>query len=470
MLLSALSDNLITLLAFHAPSAPVIRFTIDINLFGGPNRIIAAACYDYIDKYKEPPGDHLPDILGHKLESDNQRERELYTDLVHNIHAAKDGINVPYVMAQLDTFVRRQSLRSVAIDLAKSLQRDTEESLEEAEKLIAGVRQSSLALFDPGTRLSDPLRALAFLDIANESFPTGIPELDKRGFGPTRKELWLFIGNVKAGKSWALTHLAKMALVHHLKVCHITLEMSEARCSQRYFQALTALAKRGEMLNTTHFERDSLGRICAFKQGMVRPKLALDDPDIRRKLEAWMSSEATRLLSNVMVKQFPTNGLTVHQLLGYLENLEATERFVPDLLVIDYPDLMKLDKANYRLALDELYKDIRGIAVSRNIAVAVVSQSHRKAVGAKTIGAENVAEAYSKIAHADVIITYTQTDDERKLGLARLLVAGGRNDQDKLTIHISQQYGMGAFVLDSNLLRGNYWDLLPKDGDDGTNE
>ena len=111
-------------------------------------------------------------------------------------------------MTTLGTFIKRQSLRSVAVDLAKALQRDTEASLEEAEALISSANTKSLSVFDPGLRLSDKKRALEFLDI-QDSFPTGIPELDKRSFGPTRTRLWLFIGNTKAGKSWALIQLGQ---------------------------------------------------------------------------------------------------------------------------------------------------------------------------------------------------------------------------------------------------------------------
>jgi len=121
---------------------------------------------------------------------------------------------------------------------------------------------------------------------------------------------------------------------------------------------------------------------------------------------------------------------------------------------------MSLDSSNLRLELDQLFKELRGIAVKRNIAVAVVSQSHRSAEKIKQVGAGNVAESYSKNFHADCIITYSQTDEELKMGLARLFVAGGRNDEDKFTIVISQNYAMGQFAIDSNLQIGNYWDLV----------
>lgn len=816
MLLSALSENLLILLNHDRERAPIIRGTVDVALFGGIYRDVASRIYDHLDRFKKPPGDHLPDILADKLDdTKNARSAQMYRDVVEGIHAAKDGVNSEYVMSQLDTFVRRQSLRSVAVELAKELQRDTEASLEKAEILIAGAGKQSLSVFDPGTRLSDKKRALHFLDSTVAAFPTGIPELDKRGFGPTRKELWLYIANTKAGKciaegepvlladgsyipveqvvgaplvpalnensmlfenkaavlstngvkpvfkvrtrtgrqviltgnhplltkqgwlpvnklkvgqsiaapytlpvfgnnvffkpalrilgyliadggltksatptftkhddevaaafdadvrtlnckltpskknkgeywvtglgkgnavtsylriwgligkksnaktipafvfklkkeylveflralfscdgsvydgdtgasfeysttspmlarqidhlftrfglvaktrerwqqvagkpyvswsliitgkkqivdfqskiglsfvkgrrleelvrkhgllrmrqnytcndrsgdifydritaieplgkqktydlsvkqhhnfiagnvivhnTWKLIQLAKMALLHRLRVVHITLEMSEDRSAQRYYQSLFGIAKRKEMVPITKFELDDLGRISGFDTKKIMPKLTLDDPKIRRKLERKIDDWGSRILDNIIIKQFPTGSLTLGQLVAFLDNLELTERFVPDLLVLDYPDLMKLDADNYRLAIDALFKGLRGVAVARNVALAVVSQSHRSAAKAKQVGADNVAEAYSKIAHADTIITYSQTDNEKALGLARLHVAGGRNDQDRITVVISQQYAIGGFVIDSSLMRGSYWANVP---------
>jgi hypothetical protein len=459
-LTGALQENILVVLAFDEERASTIRNVVDVGLYGGPYKIIASRIYDYIDKYKKPPGDHLADILDDKLKGDNKREGELYTDILTSMHEAQEGLNTEYVMTQLETFTRRQSLRSVAVDLAKALQRDTEDSLEEADKLIRAATTNSLKLFDPGLRLNDVDNALSFFDLRNEAFPTGIAELDKRGFGPTRKELWLGIANTKGGKTWMLMHLARIAATHRLKVCHITLEMSEARAAQRYFQSFFAISKRKENFNAVRFTHDSLGRIADLDRQPISAAFAYDDTNARSKVEKRIH-RGSRTLGNIIVKQFPTGQLTVPQLRGYLENLEATERFIPDLLVIDYPDLMKIDKTNPRWSLDELYKDIRGLMVERNIAGAVVSQSHRAASKVKLVGADNVAEAYSKVAHADTIITLSQTKHEKAMGLARLHVAAGRNDLDGITIVISQNYGTGQFIVDSTLMLGNYFGLIP---------
>src|SRR5580765_1985441 len=161
MILTSLAENLLTILSFDKERAPIVRAVVDASLYGGPYRLLAARIYDYLDHFKQPPGDHLPDLLADKLEG-KPEESGYYAEIIDNLHKAKDHINAEYVMSSLETFVKRQSMRSIAIDLQKALQRDTEEGLEEAEKLIASANHVSLKVFDPGTRLSDKRKALSF--------------------------------------------------------------------------------------------------------------------------------------------------------------------------------------------------------------------------------------------------------------------------------------------------------------------
>lgn len=461
--LSALQENLACLLAYDDKRCVLIRNMVPPELWGGPYRELSRRLYEYIDRYKKAPKDHIADIFADKLENKkNTREVTLYEDILLGIRDQHAGINAEYVMSQLEAFVKRQSLRAIAVDVAKALQADTDESLEQAEQLLAGARQQTIKLFDPGLRLSDTQRVLDFLEGNEPAFPTGIPELDKRGFGPTRKEMWLFIAAAKRGKSWILIQLAKMAAIHRLKVCHVSLEMSQERVAQRYMQAFFAMAKRQETQYVTKFERDKLGRLTDLGEAPLQPTLAMDDPKIKQKLTKKIKQFGPRVLDNIYVKNFPTNQLTTRKLEAYLDGLENNEGFTPDLLILDYPDLFDIDPNNFRLEIDTVYKQIRGIAVQRNLALAIVSQGNRKSEGAKNVKNDNVAEAWSKIAHADCVVTYAQTEAEHKLHLARLLVSAGRNDEDKLTIIISQNYAMGAFAVDSVLMGGSsYWQLLP---------
>jgi len=463
----SLQENLITMLAYNETYASLIRNSVTINLWSVPYRLIAARCYEYIDNFKVPPKDHIADLLEDKLIKDDSEASIFRTILMNMRSSSMDGINTDYVLKRLDVFIRRQSYRAVSVDVTKALQRDTEESLDEVDRLLSNARRSQLQLFDPGTRLSDKDKALKFLDINNDSFPTGIPELDKRGFGPTRKELWVLIGDAKSGKSMGLTHLSKMAIINRLKVAHVTLEMSEMRVSQRYFQTLMAMAKRPEINDLTRIKKDSDGNIIEFGTIKLAPKHTLQDQDIRQKLEQYIDKWKVRHLDKIFIKQFATGKLTVSELGAYLDGLEVTNKFIPDMVIVDYPDLMRTDKDNYRISVDQIYKDLRGMAIDRNIAMVVVSQSNRGGAKKKILGSENVAEAYSKVHHADLVITLNSTSAEKKLGLARLYVTNARNDEGNLTIVISQSYKTSTFAVDSAIISQKYWDLVGEDEEAG---
>jgi len=137
------------------------------------------------------------------------------------------------------------------------------------------------------------------------------------------------------------------------------------------------------------------------------------------------------------------------------------------MVIVDYPDLMRTDKDNYRISVDQIYKDLRGMAIDRNIAMVVVSQSNRGGAKKKILGSENVAEAYSKVHHADLVITLNSTSAEKKLGLARLYVTNARNDEGNLTIVISQSYKTSTFAVDSAIISQKYWDLVGEDEEAG---
>lgn len=458
MLLTSLAENILTLASFHDQEAKLIRNTVPVEAYGGPYRIIARRVYDFIDRFGKAPKDHIADILSDKLEGAG-RENRLYIDILDGIKETSTTINKEYTISKLEVYVKRQALRTIAVDFTKALQKDTDESIDEAEALLNQARGQQLKVFDAGLRLSDTKRALKFLDIQDQSFNIGIPEFDRRGFGPTRKELWMLIASTGMGKTWGLIQLAKMAMLQRLKVCHISLEMGEERCAQRYVQALLAISKRKETFNVTKFQKDQLGRLIGFDDVQQKGALSFDEPHIRRRLNIRMG-KMKRLLKNIMIKEFAPGTLSLRALEAYLDNLEQTAQFVPDLLIVDYPDLMQFEDEEVRLALDRLFKGVRGIAVSRNMAVAVVSQSHRSGAKTKQLGLENIAEAWAKNTHVDVGVTYSQTEAERKLGLARLFLGKGRNDSDKFTVVISQNYGLGQFVVDSTLMGNDYWEHI----------
>jgi hypothetical protein len=50
-----------------------------------------------------------------------------------------------------------------------------------------------------------------------------------------------------------------MAGIHKLRVVHVSLEMSEFKVAQRYYQTMYGMGKRNEPMQFPKFKRDELG-------------------------------------------------------------------------------------------------------------------------------------------------------------------------------------------------------------------
>jgi replicative DNA helicase len=452
----ALQENILTLLCFDSEFCKLVRSIVSPNLFeSAVYRDIASHAIDFVDQFGEPIAEHLPDSLEAVLKGDDKRKAQSYQRLMDNLFLAKDSVNQKYTISKIHDFVRQQNLKGAVVRAVEAIE-GGDLDLAEVE-LNKGLR-SQVNVFELGTNLAEAKNALSFMDDLDAGIRTGIVELDKRDIMPRAGEMLLLVAPMKKGKSWGLIHFGKWAILQRKTVAHVTLEMSEKRVSQRYIQSFFSITKREAKIKTPIFKVDELGRLTDIEyEELSRPSLS--DPNIRKSLTTKIRKEFNKR-SPLIIKQFPTSSLTINELDAWLDGLERFHKIVPDMLIVDYPDLMKLDSANLRIDTGSLYKQLRGIANKRNLAVVTASQGNRESMKAKMVTDSMIAEDVSKIATADIVITYSQTEQEKALGLARLFVSNARNDEDKFVVLISQAYAAGQFCLSSVIMLSDYWDIL----------
>src|SRR6185312_15943790 len=126
---------------------------------------------------------------------------------------------------------------------------------------------------------------------------------------------------------------------------------------QRYYQALFSAAKRDERVELTRLDVRK-GEMVGMSRDEIEPEFTFEGKFTRNELEARVL-KGSRYVNNLRIKRFPTRGLSINQLRGYMDSLESTENFIPDLLIIDYPKIMKIDGADYRIKLGQTMEDIR---------------------------------------------------------------------------------------------------------------
>lgn len=459
-LTGALQENVLTLLCFDDAFCPIVRNTVSASMFESRAfQDIASHAIDYYDRFGEAIKEHIADELEPILEGSDKRKGASYKRILDNLFIAKEEMNRDYVISKLNMFVRQQCLKSSIVRAVESLD---DGNVDQAEIEISKGLSAQMNVFEAGTFFADPKQSLKFMDQVNEGIITGIEEFDKRDVCPRRKEMYMIVAPAKKGKSWGLIHIGKWALLQRLRVLHVTLEMSEERTSMRYIQSFFSVSKRDPLMRAPSFVFDSDGRLSDIAmQEIERPTLA--QPNIRAMLTNKLQREFRRR-PPLIIKQFPTKGLTIQMLNAYLDSLERFHKFVPDVIILDYPKLMKMDDKNLRTELGVITEQLRGIGIERNAAMVVAAQGNRDSATAKTVTDTMIGEDYSQIATADNVITYSQTPQEKKLGLARLYVSNGRNDEDKFSVLISQNYNTGQFCLDSAYMIQEYEDLIETKG------
>lgn len=453
----ALQENILTVLCFDDKHCKLIRAAVKPQLFeSSVFREVVGHAIDFIDNYGEAIKDHLPDHLEGILKGDDERKAETYRRLLENLYASRDSVNSEYVISQLHKFVRQQNLKSALIRAVEAVE---DGRIDQAEVELQKGLTSQAVAFEGGLSLDSADAVAAILDNPEEEgIDLGIPELDELGIIPRRKELCLFIAPRGRGKSWWMTHVAKQALLQRWSVLVITLEMSEKRYAARMLQSFFAISRRQAEVKVTRFQLDKDRNLSGMVTEELR-RMSMKDEDIKHVLASKVKREFRRR-PPFRIKEFPPNTLTIPMLEAYLDGLERFENFVPDMICVDYPDLMAIDPKNLRTETGAMYVGLRGIGVKRNSAMVAASQGNRESETATTVTGGMAAEDISKLATADTVFTYSQTPAEHALGLARLLVEKARNEVSKMSVLITQAYAIGQFCLDSVKLKTEYWELL----------
>lgn len=451
----SLQENLLVLLCFSDSATPYLVNVLDPGLFeNSVYKNIAIQAIEFFIKYGETCKDHIADLLEAKLE-DSKTERT-YSNTLISLYDNKDLVNEKYVLSQVTVFIEEQLLKTAIIEAASALKTG---NIEDARAIIHAAAKKEILTFNPGIFFADTTQSLKFLSEEFDPFPTGIKEFDDMKVGPAPGELFVILAPPNRGKTTGLVHIGKTCVRHGLKVMHVTLEMSEEKMSRKYIQGMFSFSTSKEEGRFATFETDEMNRFSSINFKTITRPIINHHNDSRNMITKKMEHFKGRW--KLYIKRFPTNGLTIKGLEAYLDGMERFHNFVPDVLIVDYADLMQIGSANLRIDTGIVYKDLRRIAIERNTAVITASQTNRLAEDVKVITIKHLGEDYSKAATSDNIIAYCQTAAEAKLGLARLFLAKARDEEREQTILISQCYRMGQFCTDSILMNENrYWDEL----------
>ena len=322
-----------------------------------------------------------------------------------------------FILDQVKKFVSVQEYKLAvlqAVDLIKDPDR-----VGEIPDIIQGTRDKlSQTTGDIGIRgigmSAEERFDVMFRQPVRNTIETFWPSLNEVGAVPARGELFVVAAPPNVGKSWGLINLTASAVGQSKFVVHYTLEMSALITLHRAYSILTARP-------VSELESDPAGL-----EGII--------------------SQYRQAGSEFVVKYFPTESITINDLRDHIAMVISVTGRKPDMVVVDYADLIRVDdksKEDTRHQLASIYLGLRRIAGELDIAVATATQTNRASLAKEVISIGDLAEAFAKAAIADVIVGLCQTATEELNQQARWFVAKNRANPKGITAHLSVDYARG---------------------------
>ena len=153
---------------------------------------------------------------------------------------------------------------------------------------------------------------------------------------------------------------------------------------------------------------------------------------------------------------YPPDLLTVSEIRNRLNDWERYDGFVPDVIAIDYADLLSADdgKANeFRHRQDHIWKNLRALSQERHALVVSATQADAESYKRGRLSISNFSEDKRKLAH--VTAQYGLNQDphgrEKKLGILRvneIVVREGAFSSDN-EVFVLQDLAAGRPFLES---------------------
>jgi replicative DNA helicase len=349
---------------------------------------------EYYKKYNEAPS-----LLVYKTEIQNLDEiqsplKESAVAFLGDAWGSRSSKDISYVKEQAITFCKNQEIKNAileSVDLVKAGDYDgIKDRLDTALKV--GLNRSIGHVYKEGvverySEEDDAERLSTPWDPINDIVQGGF----KRG------KLAVVVAPAGAGKSWVLSALGAHSTRQGLNVIHYTLELDRIYVGLRYDSILTGIQSANMPMHL-----DKLEKIVANLPG------------------------------NLIIEEYPSKSATTLTMKAHLDRCIALG-MKPDVIVVDYADLLKGHSKELRIELSQIYMGLRNIAGEYDCLVWTASQSNRSAMDEEIIQGDKISESYDKVAHADFIMSLSRKMEDKLANTGRFHVIKNRFGPDGMT-------------------------------------
>jgi len=421
------SDN------FLAAATPIL----DAALFATPHaQQIVRWCVDYFQQYGGAPKRHIESL--YLAWAAKQGEEDDHADALHGFLSElsdqyEDGEdqNVPFLLDELSTFLTLRKATALRDGLEWALLEGDVARIAESIEEFHQVGYETEAGFDLLGEEAPWQRAFAEPPDAMLSFPGEAGEF----LGPAlvRDSLIAIQGPEKRGKTWWCVEFVMRALRNRKKVAFFQVgDLSEGQLMKRM----------GVRLSGRPLWKTQCGRV-AVPVGIERADTGDDEGappfavEVRHKICRHPVSYAGSLRAvrrflrgcgipanrpYLMSSVHSNSSINVAGITTILQTWQRTRDFVPDVIVIDYADILAPEDARQvgRDRINETWMALRRLSQDYHALVLVPTQADAASYEQVTQSMRNFSEDKRKQAHCTGVLGLNQTPPEKQAQVMRL--------------------------------------------------
>ena len=348
----------------------------------------------FFSKYKGLPTKEVCYELVKKNYNDSNNTLQETINEIYNYKKISVA-SLEYVEASVKDFISCQELRNAILESFDDLgdvnkHPNIKNRIEKAIHICDSLEDLGTDVYDVESVVERWARRLQGNEV--KRYSTGWEGFDKIFGGYGCGEVFTFMGPAHSGKSMYLINAGANLLLQKLNILHISLEMSEEITAQRYDMRLLGLTKDELKTNSANIKVKEL---------------------------------LTKQIGQLVIKRYPSSFVTANEISIYIKRLENIKSFIPDILIVDYADIMRSSNkyTEKRYELDLIYQELRNLAIEFNVPVITATQLNRSALekleAGKILTEENIAESYgiARIIDCGVTINSTPADNANNQSL-----------------------------------------------------
>ena len=357
------------------------------------NKWLVKTIKDYYYEYKKQP---TLEVIKYKIdEIDNDILKVGVVDKLREVWKNVEATDLEFVQSETLDFCKNQTLKGAILDSVELLENKDYDGIKSIidEAMKAGTTRDLGHDYIPSLdlRLEESARTTVTTpwDVINDVMDGGL------GAG----ELGVIVAPAGIGKSWTLQALGADTVRIGKTIIHYTLELNENYVGLRYDSIFSGVTTA----NIKYYKED-------------------------------VKSKISKLPGKLLIKYFPTKAASVQTIGAHLKQIELSGT-KPDMVIVDYAEIL-MPTGNFREkrhALGNIYEDLRGLAGELEIPIWTASQANRSALEEDVIGADKVAEDYSKVMTADFVMSMSRKVEDKIANTGRFHVIKNRFGIDGVT-------------------------------------